>query len=156
ATSVSQRCQFCTAPLVVDTTNDHQIPPEAVLAFALDRAAARDRLGTWAKSRWFAPNGFKKVSEPESMKSTYLPHWTFDSRTVSPTPGEAGEHYWAPESYVETVNGQSETRTRQVQKTRWYPASGTVARNFDDVVVVGTRQVTPAKLDQLNPWPLAY
>jgi DNA-directed RNA polymerase subunit RPC12/RpoP len=154
--SVSQRCQFCTAPLVVNTAMDHQIPPEAVLPFALDRSAARGVLNQWAKSRWFAPNRLKKVSEAETMSSTYLPHWTFDARTVSHYTGQRGEHYWATETYTETVNGQTQTRTRQVRRTRWYPVSGTVARNFDDVVVPGTRQVTPEKLDKLDPWPLNY
>jgi hypothetical protein len=46
--AVSQRCQFCTAALVVDTDSDVQIPPEAVLPFTLDRAGPARR---WSAGR---------------------------------------------------------------------------------------------------------
>ncbi len=49
---------------------------------------------------------------------------------------------------------RSQTHTRQVQKTRWYPAAGTVARDFDDVLVAGTGRVMPEHLAKLSPWPL--
>jgi hypothetical protein len=138
----------------VDTDSDVQIPPEAVLPFTLDRAGARTALVGWTKSRLFAPNRLKKVTEAEWMNSTYLPHWTFDTDTVSHYTGQRGQHYWVTERYTVTVNGQSETRTRRVRKTRWYPASGTVTRHFDDVLVTATRQVAPERLARLEPWPL--
>lgn len=152
--AISERCQFCGAPLVADSTAVEQIAPEAVLPFELDRAGARTALRRWASSRWFAPNSLKNVTDAESTKGTYLPHWTYDSRTVSDYTGQRGEHYWVTETYSVTVNGQSQTQTRQVQRTRWYPASGAVERDFDDVLVAGTRQVTEQQLDKLAPWPL--
>ncbi|BFU46473.1 hypothetical protein [Krasilnikovia sp. MM14-A1004] len=147
---ISDRCQFCGAPLVADTAGAEMVAPEAVLPFTLDRPALRQALRRWASSRWFAPNSLKKVTEAESSHSTYLPHWTYDARTMSQYTGQRGEHYWDTETYTE--NG--ETKTRQVQRTRWYPASGTVARDFDDVLVVGTHRVAPKYLDALEPWPL--
>lgn len=152
--ALSQKCQFCAAPLVADTTDDHQIAPEAVLPFGLDRSAARGALQTWVKSRWFAPNQLKKVTEAESTKSTYVPHWTYDARTRSKYTGQRGDYYYVTETYTQTVNGKSVTKTRQVRKTRWRPASGTVKRNFDDVLVMGTRHLTQDKLSELEPWPL--
>jgi hypothetical protein len=106
------------------------------------------------KSLWFAPNRLKKGAEAESMSSTYLPHWTFDAHTVSDYTGQRGEHYWVTESYSVMVNGKSETRTRQVRKTRWHSASGTVSRDFDDVLVHATRHVNSEMLGKLTPWPL--
>ncbi|WP_238010039.1 hypothetical protein KZZ52_20410 [Dactylosporangium sp. AC04546] len=148
--AISDRCRFCGAAVVAEVNPDDQVVPEAVLPFALDKRQLREALGKWASSRWFAPNGLKKVSEAESAKSTYMPHWTFDTRTVSDYRGERGEHYWDTETYTE--NG--ETKTRQVRKTRWYPASGTVGRTFDDVLVTGTTKVSPKHLEALDPWPL--
>jgi hypothetical protein len=69
---------------------------------------------------------------------------------VSRYQGQRGEHYWETETYTE--NG--ETKTRQVQRTAWYPASGVVARDFDDVLVAGSSRVAPKHLDALEPWPL--
>jgi DNA-directed RNA polymerase subunit RPC12/RpoP len=154
STALSDACQFCGAPLVVNTAPVDQIAPEAVLPFEIDQRGVRDAVGKWTKSRWFAPGSLKKVSETESLKGTYLPHWTYDTKTVSDYHGQRGEHYYVTETYTETVNGQQQTRTRQVQKTRWWPASGRVARNFDDVLVAATGRVPEKQLDRLHPWPL--
>jgi hypothetical protein len=124
--------------------------PEAVLPFGVDRPALREAMKGWTSSRWFAPNSLKKVSAAESSHSTYLPHWTYDAGTVSQYRGERGDHYWVTETYTE--NG--ETKTRQVQKTRWRSASGVVARDFDDVLISGTTRVSAEHLDKLEPWPL--
>jgi DNA-directed RNA polymerase subunit RPC12/RpoP len=147
---ISAHCQFCGAPLVADVSSGEMVAPEGVMPFGIDRPALREALRTWASSRWFAPNGLKKVTEAESSHSTYLPHWTYDARTVSQYSGQRGEHYWVTETYTE--NG--ETKTRQVQRTRWYSASGTVSRDFDDVLIAGTTRVAPKHLDELEPWPL--
>ncbi|MFI6476903.1 hypothetical protein ACIBH1_03150 [Nonomuraea sp. NPDC050663] len=149
--AISKLCQFCGGPLIADVGSGDQIAPEAVLPFALDRAGARDALRSWVRTRWFAPNRLKKVTEAESMKSTYLPHWTFDAHTVSDYTGQRGEHYWENESYTDS---EGKSRTRQVRKTRWYPASGTVSRAFDDVLVPATTHATKERLDKLEPWPL--
>ncbi|MFI6596233.1 hypothetical protein ACIBHX_08295 [Nonomuraea sp. NPDC050536] len=148
--ALSKSCQFCGTGLVADTGSDPQVAPEAVVPFAVDRGKSREELKKWVKSRWFAPNRLKKVSEAESMKSTYLPHWTFDADTVSDYTGMRGEHYYVTETYTE--NGQ--TKTRQVRKTRWYSASGRVARDFDDILITATGHVPGKRLEDLEPWPL--
>jgi hypothetical protein len=147
---LSDRCQFCDAPLVADAADGDMVTPEAVLPFQLDRPAMRESLRKWASSRWFAPNSLKKVTEAEASRSTYLPHWTYDADTTSAYRGERGDHYWETETYTE--NG--ETKTRQVQRTAWHPVSGVVGRSFDDVLVTGTSKVTPKHLESLEPWPL--
>jgi predicted RNA-binding Zn-ribbon protein involved in translation (DUF1610 family) len=152
--ALSQQCQFCAAPMVAPITPGEMVAPEGVLPFAVDKAGVRGALRKWVSSRWFAPGSLKKVSEAEKVTGTYLPHWTYDTRTVSDYRGERGEHYYVTETYTETVNGQTQTKTRQVQKTRWYPASGQVRRDFDDVLVAGTGRVDGKRLEKLEPWPL--
>jgi len=144
-------CQFCGSPLVMDPNASGQIVPEAVLPFMLDRNGVRESLRKWISSRWFAPNALKKVSEAESTRGTYVPHWTYDSQTYSSYSGARGEHYYVTERFT---NSEGKTETRQVQKTRWYPVSGQVSRFFDDVLVPGSMTVPPAKVDALAPWPL--
>jgi DNA-directed RNA polymerase subunit RPC12/RpoP len=152
--ALSERCQFCGSPLVAEASQVARIAPEAVLPFELDTAGVRTALRGWVSSRWFAPARLKKVTEAESLRGTYLPHWTFDARTESDYRGQRGEHYWVTETYTETVDGRPQTRTRQVQRTRWYPASGRVRRGFDDILVPATGRVPQRQLDQLAPWPL--
>lgn len=151
STSLSDSCQFCGASLVAEPGAGGQIVPEAVLPFALDDRAARDALRKWTSSRWFAPNALKKVTTAESTKGTYVPHWTYDSNTVSAYDGARGEHYYTTETYTDS-NGN--TQTRRVQHTRWYPASGRVSRYFNDVLVVGSTRLPIEKLEKLEPWPL--
>ncbi|GAA5195622.1 hypothetical protein GCM10023322_62730 [Rugosimonospora acidiphila] len=153
--ALAGRCQFCGAPLIADPSAGEQIVPEAVLPFAVDRDGVRTALRRWVSSRWFAPSTLKKVSEAESLKGTYLPHWTYDAHTETRYTGERGEHYWVTETYTVTVNGQAQTRTRRVQKTRWHPASGRVERDFDDLLVPGTQRMAEQQLERLTPWPLA-
>lgn len=149
--ALSRGCQFCGTPLVADTTGDDQIAPEAVLPFALDRNGARKALRTWVRSRWFAPSRLKKVSEAETMKSTYLPHWTYDARTVSDYTGRRGEHYYVTRTHT---NSNGQPVTRRERRTRWYPAQGRVARSFDDVLIPATHRLPADRLDALQPWPL--
>jgi DNA-directed RNA polymerase subunit RPC12/RpoP len=152
--NLSDRCQFCGSPLVADATAVELIAPEAVIPFKVDKSAAREAFRRWVTSRWFAPGALKQVGSTEGMDGTYLPHWTYDADTTTDYTGQRGEHYWETETYTETVDGRSETRTRQVQRTAWYPASGTVTRQFDDVLVPGTTHLPQARLDKLGPWEL--
>lgn len=152
--ALATACQFCTGPLTADAGAGGAVAPEAVVPFKLSRAKARDALRGWVSTRWFAPKALKKVTEAESSQSTYLPHWTFDAKTTSQYRGERGTYYYTTETYTTTENGKSVTRTRQVRKTRWRRADGTVKRAFDDVLVLGTRRIAPDKLAELEPWPL--
>ncbi len=152
--ALADRCQFCAGPVVADPSAGGLIPPEGVLPFHVDHNGVRTALRAWVSSRWFAPSNLKRVRETESLKGTYIPHWTFDAHTVTTYRGERGEDYWVDEQYTVQVNGRTETRTRRVRKTRWYPASGTVQRFFDDVIVPATTHLSPDQLDKLAPWPL--
>ncbi|GLX02748.1 hypothetical protein [Microtetraspora sp. NBRC 16547] len=151
--TLSERCQFCGTPLVTDASTE-RIVPEAILPFGIDRDGARAALRTWTSSRWFAPSSLKKVTEAETFKGSYLPYWTYDARTVSDYTGQRGDHYWETETYTVTENGSTRTETRQVMRTRWSHASGTVSRAFDDVLVPGTSRVASERLDKLAPWLL--
>ncbi|MFF9126035.1 hypothetical protein ACF09J_22465 [Streptomyces sp. NPDC014889] len=152
--TLSVRCQFCATPLVADAGATERVVPEAVVPFGLDRDGAREALRTWTSSRWFAPKDLKKVTEAESFKGSYLPHWTYDAATVSDYRGRRGEYYYETVTRTVTENGETRTVTEQVRHTRWYPASGTVSRDFDDVLVPGTGHVSAKQLDKLTPWPL--
>ena len=148
--NLSDSCPFCGAPIVAETAGDDQIAPEAVVPFGIDRGAAQEAVKGWVRSRWFAPNKLKKVGATEQLHGTYLPHWTFDADTATDYNGMRGEHYWETETYTE----DGETKTRQVMRTAWYPASGHVERAFDDVLVPGSTRLAPDRIDDLEPWPL--
>ncbi|HWA67004.1 MAG TPA: hypothetical protein VG899_11620, partial [Mycobacteriales bacterium] len=137
-------CQFCGGALLPVTEPEGLIAPEALLPFAVAKKGANEAFGKWVKSRWFAPNALKKVGSTEALKGTYVPHWTYDAATQTHYTGERGEAY-----YVTVGSGKERHEERRVN---WYPASGNVSRNFDDVVVPASGILPAAKLDKMGPW----
>jgi len=141
-TDLAGRCQFCGADLVATSMPAGVIPPEAVLPFAVDSRTARGNFTKWVRSRWFAPAALKKVGDTESIRGTYLPHWTFDATTTSSYTGQRGEHYWEKQG------------DQQVQRTRWHHVSGVVREAFDDLLVPASDALPRHHLDKLGPWTL--
>jgi ribosomal protein S27E len=153
---VAGDCPFCAAKIVTQPQLAHpMLAPGGVIPFKITQRQAADAIKGWLASRWFAPSALVHLAKQETASSVYLPFWTYDAYTTTHYSGQRGECYWEEESYVETDNyGRSVTRTRQVRKTRWYPASGMVERWFDDILLTATKSVSPARLGTLEPWDL--
>ncbi|RFS18880.1 hypothetical protein DVR12_26235 [Chitinophaga silvatica] len=151
-------CPFCASPLVVDTSQTTSIlQPHYVLPFVVKDSEALQYFRNWMSKLWFAPSDLvKKVRSGASqqLKGVYIPHWSYDTDTDTSYVGQRGEYYYTTETYTEQVNGRTETRTRQVRHTAWYPASGRVAYDFRDVLVSASPSL-PLKMAQiLEPWLL--
>ncbi len=149
-------CPFCGTDIVTREGSRKLVKPKALLPFLLDRKEARERFRAWLGSLWFAPGELKKMARREGrFQGIYLPYWTFDSNTTSDYTGQRGEHYWVTETYTtRDAQGNATTRTRQVQKTRWYPASGRVFVAFDDVLVAASVSLPREYLEEIDPWDL--
>lgn len=153
---VADECPFCGTALVQTTTSKKWIKPEALLPFQVTRKAAYEAYRNWLGSLWFAPNKLKAAARhEEALNGMYLPHWTYDTQTMTQYTGRRGEYYYETE-YITLRDAQGQTRqeARQVQKIRWYPASGTVHNHFDDVLVVATDSLPQAYTENLSPWDL--
>ena len=153
--SHAAECPYCATPVVIDTGARRHIKPQAVLPFVLTEDKARDALTRWLGSLWFAPNGLLEYTRKgRAMAGIYVPFWTFDAATTSRYTGQRGEHYYETRTASVMVNGKRETRQEQVQKTRWYPASGQVSRRFDDVLVMASVSMPQRLGAELTPWDL--
>ena len=149
------KCPYCATPVVVDTGARRHIKPQAVLPFALTEGQARNALTKWLGSLWFAPNGLLEYTRKgRAMAGIYKPFWTFDAATTTRYTGARGEHYYETRTVTVNVNGRSEQRSEQVQRTRWYPAAGTVARDFDDVITMASASLPQRLGNELTPWDL--
>lgn len=153
---VARRCDFCGVQIVAQPkAADPILAPEGVLPFCISQQQADMGLRQWLRTRWFAPNALKHFAQPGAIDGIYIPFWTYDAHTTSHYTGERGEHYWVTETYYETDSqGRQVARTRQVRHTRWYPASGTVSRWFDDLLVPATFSLPQNRLHDLEPWDL--
>lgn len=154
--SYAKNCPYCATPVVVDTGTRRRLKPQALVPFDLTEDMARDALTKWLGSLWFAPNGLLEYTRKgRTLAGIYVPFWSFDSDTASRYTGQRGEHYYETRTVSVMVNGKRESRQERVQKTRWYPASGRVARFFDDMLVMASKSL-PARLgNDLTPWDLA-
>ncbi|MEO3407861.1 hypothetical protein AAFN85_28335 [Mucilaginibacter sp. CAU 1740] len=151
----SDKCPFCTAPLVLLPEGGQQyVEPHYILPFAITQQQGTEAFKKWIKSLWWSPNDLAKklVSDATGLKGVYLPHWAYDSDTVTDYTGERGDYYYTTETYTETVDGKTQTRTREVRHTRWSYTSGTVDVDFRDVIVPASTSLPEKTLNQLTPW----
>ncbi|MCW5936149.1 MAG: hypothetical protein KIT11_02440 [Fimbriimonadaceae bacterium] len=151
-TQEAGRCPFCGSDVVVPTKPENRIVPNALLPFEIDAKRARESYRQWVTSRFWAPNDLKRLAlQHHAIKGVYIPYWTYDSQTTTHYTGLRGEHYWETEYYTDS---EGRSQTRQVQKTRWYPASGVVDVPFDDVLVLGSTHLPEKYAQSLSTWRL--
>ncbi|MEI8340953.1 MAG: zinc ribbon domain-containing protein, partial [Verrucomicrobiota bacterium] len=148
---VGQRCEFCgSSALIPFEQTRAPIKPESLLAFKLAESQVRDKIHEWYRSRWFAPSLLKSGARTDTVKGFYLPYWTFDAQAHADWTAESGYHYYETETYTD---GDGKEQTRQVQRTRWQPSSGSVDNFFDDELVPASHGVPSELLHKIEPFP---
>jgi hypothetical protein len=148
---VSQRCDFCGSTALVPYEEIKEaFRPESLLPMKLSETQVRESIRRWYGSRWFAPNALKRAALTDTVKGLYIPYWTFDAQVHADWTAESGYYYYVTESYQDS-DGQ--TKTRQVQKVRWEPSSGSLDHFFDDELVPASRGVHAEMLRRIEPFP---
>ena len=148
-TLTSTHCPYCGSPVQLENAHkcdENRIPVDGVLPFLVEHNKAKTNLNEWVRSRWFAPNEFKRRGADGKFNGVYLSYYTYDSMTLTRYSGRRGEYY-----YVEVGSGDDKRRER---RTRWYPASGKFQRFFDDVLVLANTGLKRSYMQKLEPWPL--
>jgi hypothetical protein len=148
---VGQRCDFCgSSALVPYEEIKEAFRPESLLPIKISETQVRDSIRKWYGNRWFAPNKLKRAALTDTVKGLYIPYWTFDAQVHADWTAESGYYYYETETYQDS-DGQ--TKTRQVQKTRWEPSAGALDHWFDDELVPASRGVQPEMLRKVEPFP---
>ena len=148
---VGQRCDFCgSSALVPYEEIKEAFRPESLLAMKLSASQVRDSIRQWYRTRWFAPNRLKTKALTDTVRGLYVPYWTFDAQVHAEWTADSGYYYYETETYTD-ANGK--TQTRQVQKVRWVPSSGSLDHFFDDELVPASRGVQPDLLRRVEPFP---
>ena len=148
---VGQNCEFCGSPALVDYQEIRSpIRPQGVLPFRIDAHRVRDDIRRWWRSRWFAPGKLAFASLVDTVKSLYIPYWTFDAQVHCPWTAEAGHYYYVD---VPGVDNRGRPVMRRERRVRWEPASGVVDTFFDDEAVPGTQGVPLDLLRKVEPFP---
>ena len=150
--SHAAECPFCATPVVTGTGTHRHIKPRGLLPFGLEETGARKAMTDWLGRLWFAPGGLQEYARKgRKMQGIYVPYWTFDADTKSSYRGQRGTVYYE----TRTVTRNGKTEQQRVQKVRWTPKSGRVARFFDDVLVLASKSLPKRYTDGLQPWDLA-
>ncbi|WP_409557566.1 DNA helicase PriA [Allomuricauda sp. SCSIO 65647] len=149
----SLHCVYCSTPLILEDGHQEEwILPGAVLPFQIDQKASFRIFQRWVKKLWFAPNKLKKAAlDPQFTKGLYLPYWTFDAQLKANYSGQRGDHYYVTETYRDS---KGRKQKRQVRKTRWTPASGTVSGFVDDTLVKASKQKAGRIPNKIAHWNL--
>lgn len=148
---VGQNCEFCGSPALVPYQEiKAPIRPQGVLPFRIDGSAIRDSIRGWWKSKWFAPGALARAALVDTLKSVYIPYWTFDAQVHCPWRAEAGHYYYVP---VAGTDSKGRPITRMERRVRWEPAAGVVDHSFDDEPVPGTQGLALDLLRQIEPFP---
>jgi len=151
AARVGQNCEFCGSPaLVAYAEIKAPVRPESLLPFKVPADRVRDDMRRWWRSKWLAPGRLAKSSLIDTIKSLYIPYWTFDTNVVCPWEAEAGHYYYVQ---VPQRDAQGRTVMRQERRVRWEPASGQIEHFFDDEPVPGTHGIDLRLLRQIEPFP---
>lgn len=152
----ARECPFCASPVVADTGVTRHIKPQAQLPFLVSEDEARRAMRRWLGTLWFAPGDLKAYARANrAMQGIYVPYWTYDAETETGYTGHRGTVYHESQRVRVNVNGQSRVVTQQVAKIRWTRTRGRVARDFDDVLVLGSRSLPKHFTDALQPWDLS-
>ncbi len=152
---IGDACAFCASPLLVEQAHvERLIRAQAVLPFALDKAAAQTVFAKWVGSRWFAPNALKAtVRNADGVRGIYLPWWTYDADTVTTYRGERGVQRRVQDNRPNATAQAGAATTRVI--TDWSPAAGAVAVRFDDILVAGSPSIAPHLAQVLDKWDLS-
>jgi hypothetical protein len=151
AARVGQNCEFCGSPALVAYQDiKSPEPPRGVLPFRIDRARVRDDLREWWRRRWFAPGKLATAALIDTVRSVYIPYWTFDAEAHCPWNAEAGYYYYVS---VEGRDSKGNRVVRQERRVRWEPAAGVIQHAFDDELVPGTKGVGVELLQKIQPFP---
>lgn len=135
-------CTYCASPAVVTKPPDPELlQPESMIPFSVSQPRATAGFEGWLRGLWFRPGDLRHQARVEGVRGVYLPYWTFDADLESHWEAERGDHYYETEHYTEEENGETVSRTREVQHTRWRPARGTRRDRHDDVLVCASRGV---------------
>jgi predicted RNA-binding Zn-ribbon protein involved in translation (DUF1610 family) len=148
---VGQNCEFCASPALVDYQEiKAPIRPQGVLPFRIDTSRVRDDIRRWWRSKWFAPSKLARTALVDTIRSLYIPYWTFDAQVNCPWTADAGFYYYV---MVPGRDAKGRPTMRPERRVRWEPTSGVIDHFFDDEPVPGTQGLPIDLLRQVEPFP---
>ena len=151
-------CAFCDSSYVVEYSPEvtGRRRTDFIIGFAITPDQAHEKFTEWiTDNAWFRPGDLDQARVDERLVGVYLPFWSFSMLAKSDWSASIGEHWYRTERYtVKNAQGKTETRTRRVQETEWWPLSGKHQRYYTGYLVSASRSLTQKEADQIKPYQL--
>lgn len=150
-------CPFCESSYVVELpANANRAQPEFVIGFAITPEQAAERFRSWISGgSWFQPGDLSTARIEGKLRGVYLPFWSFSTLARSDWSAKIGEHWYRTETYTTVENGQTVTRTREIQETEWWNLAGKHHNYYSGYLVSGSKGLHQADADRIKPYHLA-
>jgi ribosomal protein S27AE len=141
---ISPACSFCGATNIVEISELPGLKPNGVLPFSRTRSDTAIFAKKWIKKKFFAPNKLKKQFKTDTIKGVYMPVFTFDSKVCSVYEGRLGKRK------TRTVHRNGKTYTETY--IDWFRVSGTLDRDFKELMVEACDKVTQNEMEKIMPF----
>lgn len=149
----AQVCPYCASPNVVPGHGAGE-QPRFCIPHAQGEVLARRALEDWQRRLGFFRHPGVRKAKLEAFKGVYLPAVLYSATGKTQYSASIGEEYYVTETYTVTVNGRTETRTRQVKKHEWVPLSGEFHSYASDIIVSASSGIPNAELEAIEPFDL--
>ncbi len=154
----SLRCPFCDSTYVAELPLEQRTSqrPEFIIGFEVSREKAQELFFQWiGKNSFFRPGDLVRKAATEKQQGVYIPFWHFSMIAMSQWSAQIGEHWYRTETYtVKNAEGKTETRTRTIQETEWWPLSGVYRKYYSGYMVSASKGLPQQEALAIQPYRL--
>lgn len=154
----SLRCPFCDTPYVAELPAERRTSqrPEFIIGFEISREKAQELFFQWiGKNSFFRPGDLVTKATTEKQQGIYIPFWHFSMIAMSQWTAQIGEYWYRTETYtVKNAEGKTETRTRTIQETEWWPLSGIYRKFYSGYMVSASKGLPQKEALAIQPYQL--
>jgi hypothetical protein len=153
------RCPFCDSAYVAELAAEQRTSqrPEFIIGFEISREKALELFFQWiGKNSFFRPGDLVRKATTEKQQGVYIPFWHFSMIAMSQWSAQIGEHWYRTETYtVKNSEGKTETRTRVIQETEWWPLSGVYRKYYSGYMVSASKGLPQSEALAIQPYQLS-
>lgn len=150
-------CPFCESTYVLEVPpSDDQPQVEFVIGFAVTPEVAEKKFKQWiADNSWFRPSDLALARPTERLRGVYLPFWHFAMLAHSQWHANIGEYWYRTETYTTRgPDGKTQTKTRRVRETEWWPLQGYHHRYYSGHLVSAASGLSQLEANSVMPFQL--
>ncbi|MDP8223483.1 MAG: zinc-ribbon domain-containing protein [Candidatus Lernaella stagnicola] len=150
-------CAYCGSTYVIEKEAKEETErPGRIVPFMHNQHKAEELFWTWLGKGFFRPRDLTKKSAISEIRGMYMPFYAFDADVDSQWSADSGYFYYEKEPYsTKDSEGRTVTKYRDVQKTRWQPATGQHAAHYDEWLVSASKGLDQEWVHKISPFPMA-